>query len=45
MSPIAQDTRLGRESLYKTFNSGVKPRFDTIVKVLNALGIKLQAIA
>ena len=45
MSQIAQETGLGRESLYKTFNSGVKPRFDTILKVLNSLGIKLQAVA
>ncbi len=45
MSQISKDTGLGRESLYKTFNIGVKPRFDTIVKVLDSLGIKLQAIA
>ena len=45
MSQIAQETGLGRESLYKTFNSGVKPRFDTILKVLHSLGIKLQAVA
>ena len=45
MSQISKDTGLGRESLYKTFNTRVKPRFDTIVKVLNSLGIKLQAIA
>ncbi len=45
MSQISKDTGLGRESLYKTFNAGVKPKFDTIVKVLDSLGIKLQAIA
>ncbi len=45
MSQIAQETGLGRESLYKTFNAGVKPRFDTILKVLDALGIKLKAVA
>ena len=45
MTDIANETGLGRESLYKTFHSGVKPKFDTIVKVLNALGIKLQAVA
>ena len=44
MSQISKETGLGRESLYKTFNTGVKPRFDTIVKVLDSLGIKLQAI-
>lgn len=45
MSQIANDTGLGRESLYKTFNMGVKPRFDTIVKVLDSFGIKLQVVA
>lgn len=45
MSQIAQDTGLGRESLYKTFNSNSKPRFETVMKVLDSLGVKLQAIA
>ena len=45
MTQIANDTRLGRESLYKTFHLGSKPKFDTIVKVLNSFGIRLQAIA
>jgi len=45
MTQIAKDTGLGRESLYKTFHLGSKPKFDTIVKVLNSFGIRLQAIA
>lgn len=45
MSQIAQETGLGRESLYKTFHKGTKPKFDTIVKIINSLGIKLQATA
>ena len=45
MSQIAQDTGLGRESLYKTFSSNSKPRFETVMKVLDSLGVKLQAIA
>ncbi len=45
MSQIAKDTGLGRESLYKTFNENAKPRFDTVIKVLNSLGVKLQASA
>jgi len=44
MSQIAKDTGLGRESLYKTFQEGSKPRFETIIKVLNSLDIKLQAV-
>jgi len=42
MTEIAQKTGLGRESLYKTFQEGTNPRFETIVKVLDAFGMKLQ---
>ena len=45
MGQIASETGLGRESLYKSFQEGAKPRFDTVLKVLNALGVKLQATA
>ncbi|MEA3554505.1 MAG: addiction module antidote protein [Campylobacterota bacterium] len=45
MSQIAKDTGLGRESLYKTFQEGSKPRFETVMKVMNSLGVKLQASA
>ena len=45
MSQIAQESGLGRESLYKTFQAGSKPRFETVLKVLHTLGIKLQASA
>ena len=45
MSQIAKDTGLGRESLYKTFQDGSKPRFETVIKVLNSFGVKLQASA
>lgn len=39
MSRIASDSGLGRESLYKALNSDAKPRFDTIFRVLSALGV------
>ena len=42
MSQIASETGLGRESLYKTFHKGTKPKFDTIMKVINSLGVKFQ---
>lgn len=45
MAQIAQDTGLGRESLYKAFQEGAKPRFETVLKVLNSFGVKLQASA
>ena len=45
MTQIAKDTGLGRESLYKTFAPGSKPKFETILKVMDSLGVKLQATA
>ena len=43
MAQLARDTGLGRESLYKALNAGAKPRFDTVFKVLQALGVQMQA--
>ncbi|SJM89885.1 putative addiction module antidote protein [Crenothrix polyspora] len=43
MAMIAKESGLGRESLYKALSPGSKPRFDTILKVTKALGIKLHA--
>ncbi len=43
ITQIAKDTGLGRESLYKTFSNGSKPRFDTVMRVLDSLDVKLQA--
>lgn len=43
MAQLAKDTGLGRESLYKALAPGAKPRYDTLLKVLRALGVKLHA--
>ena len=43
MAQIAKDAGLGRESLYKALAPGAKPRFDTVVKVARALGVRLVA--
>lgn len=43
MAQIAKDSGLGRESLYKALTPGAKPRFDTVLKVLHALGLELHA--
>jgi probable addiction module antidote protein len=42
MAKIASDSGLGRESLYKTLNPDAKPRFDTILKVLTSLGVRIE---
>jgi len=43
MTQLAKDTGLGRESLYKALSPGARPRYDTILKVLRALGVTLHA--
>lgn len=43
MTQLARDTGLGRESLYKAPSEGAKPGYDTILKVVRALGVKLHA--
>lgn len=43
MAQVAKDAGLGRESLYKALTPGAKPRFDTVIKVARALGIRLTA--
>ena len=43
MAQLAKDAGLGRESLYKALTPGAKPRYDTMLKLLRALGVKLSA--
>ena len=45
MSQIAASTGLGRESLYKAMTPGAKPRYDTVLRVLHSLGVKLHVTA
>jgi probable addiction module antidote protein len=45
MTAIANSTGLGRESLYKALAPGAKPRYETIMKVLHGLGVKLTVQA
>lgn len=44
MTQLAKDAGLGRESLYKALTPGAKPRFDTMLKLLHALGVNLSAM-
>ncbi|KAI5913680.1 addiction module antidote protein [Thauera sp. 2A1] len=43
MTQLAKDAGLGRESLYKALTPGAKPRYDTVLKLLHALGVKISA--
>ena len=47
MSKIAEQTGLSRPSLYKALSENAKPQFETILKVLRAVGgnLKLNKVA
>ena len=45
MSQVARDSGLSRESLYKALSGERSPNFDTVLKVVAALGMKLHAEA
>ena len=42
MTKIAEETGLSRPSLYKALSDGSKPQFETIMKVLRAIGGQIQ---
>ena len=43
MAQVARDAGLSRESLYKALSGERGPGFETILKVVGALGLKLHA--
>ena len=45
MAQVASDTGLSRESLYKALSGERIPTFDTVLRVVGALGLKLRAEA
>jgi probable addiction module antidote protein len=44
IAQLAKETGLGRESLYKALTPGAKPRYDTVLKLMRALGVQLHAV-
>ncbi|MEA4916615.1 addiction module antidote protein [Proteiniphilum sp.] len=42
MTKIAEETGLSRPSLYKALSEGSKPQFETIMKVLKAIGGQIR---
>jgi probable addiction module antidote protein len=42
MTQIAREAGLGRESLYKALSPSGNPEFATILKVVDALGLRLH---
>lgn len=45
MAQVAQEAGLSRESLYKALSGDRSPGFDTVLRVIDALGMKLHAEA
>jgi len=45
MTDVAAHAGLGRESLYKALRPGAHPRFDTVRRLLAALGVRLDVVA
>ena len=43
MAVVAEETGLGRESLYKSLSADGNPEFATVLNVVSALGLRLQA--
>jgi probable addiction module antidote protein len=43
MSRVARQAKLGRESLYKALSTGGNPELATVLRVVDALGLKLHA--
>jgi probable addiction module antidote protein len=44
MTQVARDAGLSRESLYKALSGDRAPAFDTVLKVVAALGLQLRAL-
>ena len=43
MAQVAREANVSRESLYKALSGERSPSFETILKVISALGLKLHA--
>ena len=44
MTALANETNLGRESLYKSLSKSGNPRLETLTKVLSASGLRLSIV-
>ncbi|WP_446011950.1 addiction module antidote protein [Candidatus Electrothrix sp.] len=44
ITQIAKQAGIGRESLYKTLRPGAQPRFDTVRRLVAALGVRLDVV-
>ena len=45
LAQLAEATGLNRESLYKTFNGKVQPKWDTVHRLLKAMKVDVAIVA
>jgi probable addiction module antidote protein len=43
MTSVAREAGINRENLYRALGAGAHPEFDTVIRVLRALGVQLEA--
>ena len=43
MADVARQAGVSRENLYRSLNGETRPEFDTVLRVIDALGLKLEA--
>lgn len=44
MAQVAEGAGIAREALYKALRADAQPRFETIQRVMAALGVRLTAV-
>lgn len=44
MTEVAEASGLGRQSLYKALAADGSPKFETVLKVIDALGLRLSTV-
>lgn len=44
MTRVAEESGLTREALYKALRPGAQPRFETVQRVMLALGVELRVV-
>ena len=44
MTQVAEASGVTREALYRALRPDASPRFDTVQRVMTALGVKLTAV-
>jgi len=44
MTKVAEEAKVSRESLYKSLQTSTNPKFETIFKIVESLGMRLAVV-